>query len=251
MKRVERHKLKENEVSETLREALENAAEYRRAIGIVAIAVIILLAIGGGYWGYRTRTDARSRELLSAALTIAESPVVPPAPEPAKGGDEKPAGPEPGTYPSARARGEALLPKVMEVAERYPSTPAGLAARYYAASTLAALGRASEAVTRYQEVVDRAGSGSFYGRMSSLGMIDAHIDAGQYDRAIALCQALITAKDDQVPIDSLLSELGRAYVAAGKTTEATQTLQRLVKEHPASPFVEPAKARLEQLGASS
>jgi TolA-binding protein len=250
MKRAERHRLKENEVSETLRQALERFAQYGRGMAAGVIVVVAVLAVAGGYWGWRSRTDARARELLSAALTIAEAPVSPPpAATPADAKAGTPPAPQAGSYPSARARSEALLPRVTEVADNYPSTDAGLAARYYAASTLAALGRSAEAAARFQEVIDRGGAESFYGHMAQLGIIDAQIEAGQYDRAIAACQALVNRKDESLPVDAVLDQLGRAYVAAAKVPEATQTFNRLVKEFPASPYVAEAKRALDSLSS--
>ena len=251
MKRSERHRLKENELSETLRHTVEGLSQYGRVLlaGIVLAAVV--LAAAGGYWGWRSRTEGRARGLLSAALTIAEAQVVaPPAPAPGAAGDQKPPAQPPGTYPSARARSEALLPKVMEVATGYPSTQAGLAARYYAAGTLAALGRTDEAIARFQEVIAAGGAGSFYGRMAELGIIDAEIGAARYDRAIAACQQLINRKDDQLPLDGLLEQLGRAYVGAGKTAEATQTFNRLTKEFSGSPYADEARRQLDSLLAA-
>ena len=248
MKRSERHRLKENEISETLRQTLERFSQYGRGLTAGLIAVLVVLAAAGGYWGWRSRTEARARELLSSALTIAEAPVVPPSAQPP--GDasaQKPPAPPAGSYPSARARAEAMLPRVMEVANTYPSASAGLAARYYAATTLAALGRPAEAIARFQEVVDRGGRDGFYGQMAQLGIVDADIEGGRYDQAIASCQELINRKDEHLPLDAILQLLGRAYVAAGKAADATQTFNRIVKEFPASAYSADAKRELESL----
>ena len=73
-------------------------------------------------------------------------------------------------YPTVQARAEAALAKFAEVYNAYPSTDAGIASRYYAASTLALLGRVTDrrAAARFQETADRAGANSFYGRMARL-----------------------------------------------------------------------------------
>jgi TolA-binding protein len=49
-------------------------------------------------------------------------------------------------------------------------------------------------------------------------------------------------------VDGLLVQLGRAYLAAGRTTEAQQTFERIIKEFPLSPFTSEAQRRLDALG---
>ena len=68
--------------------------------------------------------------LLAEALVVLEAPVVPPAPPAAAGQPAPP--PTPGSYPTERAKLEAALPKLLAAADAYPSTPAGLSARYQA-----------------------------------------------------------------------------------------------------------------------
>lgn len=245
MKRSERHRLKENELSETLRQAAGTFAQYGRGAAVGAVVVVVILAAAGGYWGWRSRTEGRGRALLGEAFTIAQAPVVP-APPANQNADKAPA-PPPGSYASARARAEAALPRFMAVANTYPSTEAGLAARYYAAGTLATLGRASEAATRFQEVIDRAGRNSFYGQMAQLGLVDAELQAGRHDQAIAAYQEIVARKDDRMPLDAVLLQLGRAYLAAGKPAEAKKTFDRLLKEFPGSAYSADAKRELDTL----
>jgi tetratricopeptide (TPR) repeat protein len=235
MKRTERHKLKENEVSRVLREAQERFTEHKDRFGTVAVIVLIVAIAAVGYWAWRTRTETRAQVMLTEAISVIQSPV-----------DDKATTGKPGatqgTYPTIAARAEAGLAKFTQVANTYPSTKAGIAARYYAASALAMLGRSSEAAARYQEVVDRAGTRQFYGRMAQLGKIEAHAHAKQYDQAIAAAQALAnSAPDDALPRDAVLMELGRVYAEAGKKAEAKQTFDKLVAEFPESPYAEEAK----------
>jgi hypothetical protein len=101
-----------------------------------------------------------------------------------------------------------------------PSTP-GIAARHHAA-TLVALGRTKEALQRYQEVVDRAGT-SIYADMAKLGIANVQAAAGQYDTAINTYKELSGRKDSPLPVDGVLMQLGRTYAQAGKGGDARQT----------------------------
>ena len=239
MKRTERHRLKENELSHALSEATARLSENRAAYSKVLLVVLLVALGAGGYWAWKTRADTRAQVMLIDALAVIQSPVEEP-----KLVNGKPTQ-TPKTYPTIAARAEASLPKFAAVYTAYPSTPAGIAARYYAASALAMLGRGAEAATRYQEVVDRAGTQNFYGRMAQLGKIEAQLQAKQFDQAISAAQALANNTADQsLPRDAVLMELGRVYAAAGKTTEAKQTFNNVVADFPESPYADEAKQLL-------
>jgi TolA-binding protein len=242
MKRSERRHLKENELSHAFRDATARLADQQRTLRLAGGIVAIALLAGVGYWAWHTRTETRAGAMLVDALTVMQSPVE--APKPDAGGKIVQA---PGSYPTIAARAEAGLAKFNVVANAYPSTQAGIAARYYAAADLTILGRPQEAATRYQEVVDKAGTKDFYGRMAQLGVIESHMQAKQYDQAIAKAQALANATDDQLPRDAMLMELGKAYAAAGKKAEAKQTLDKVVTEFPESVFIDEAKALISTL----
>ena len=239
MKRTERHRLKENELSQVLGTATERLRENKNTFGLIAAIVVIALVGIGGYWAWKTRSENRAQVMLGEAITIVQAPVEEPKP------GAKPAA---GSYPTIKARAEAALAKFTEVFNGYPSTKGGIAARYYAAGALAMLGRPEEAATRYQEVVDRAGSGSFYGRMAQLGLIESSAQAKQYDKAITAAQALVNnTSDETMPRDALLMELGRVQAAAGKKAEARQTLDKVIADFPDSPYVPEAKQLLGEL----
>ena len=243
MKGSERHRLKENEVSRIVAEAKVRLAEHRGTYGLT-VAIILALVIGaGGYWAWKTRGETRAQVLMTDGLMIAQAAVE----EPKSVNGAKPTQ-SLGTYPSANARAEAALAKFIDVYNAYPSTKAGLAARYYAASALAQLGRPAEAATRYQEVVERAGTKDLYGRMAQLGAIEAQVQAKQFDQAISRAQALANnTAADGLPRDAVLMELGRAYAAAGKKAEAKQAFDKVIAEFPQSAYADEAKQLLSTL----
>jgi TolA-binding protein len=239
MKGSERHRLKENEISQALGGSIDRLQENRSTISLVAGVVLLVLVLAGGYWAWTTRGENRAQMMLADAIVIVQSPV-----QEAKPG----AKPAPGSYPTIQARAEAGLAKFTEAFNAYPSTQAGIAARYYAAGALAMLGRHTEAATRYQEVVDRAGVNSFYGRVAQLGVVDSNTQAKQYDRAITAAQALVNnTTDEAMPRDAVLMELGRVQAAAGKKAEAKQTLDKVIADFPDSPYIEEAKKILAEL----
>src|SRR5215831_13066917 len=130
-----------------------------------------------------------------------------------------------------RGGGNRAMPALMKVADTYPSTDAGITARYHAAGALAALGRYAEAEQRYQEVVDKAGKG-LYGRTAKLGLAGVQVLQGKYDNAIKIYQEAATDSNSQLPLDGVLMQLGRAYLKAGRKNEAAHAFTRVVEEFP-------------------
>jgi TolA-binding protein len=241
VKRTERHKLKENEFARTVAHARETLQERSRDAGMIAVVVIAAIALAGGYSWWRQSRNAKANVQLAEALNVEESPVVAPAaPAP---GSPLPVQ-QPGTFATDQERLEAALPKLIKAADAYPSTEAGLTARYHAASVLAALGRYAEAEQRYQEVVDKAGKG-LYGRTAKLGLADVLVSQGNYDDAIKIYQELSTETNSQLPVDGVLMQLGRAYMKAGKKNEATHAFTRVVEEFPQSLYAADARREME------
>ncbi len=183
--------------------------------------------------------QSRAHALLAEALAVQEARVAT-AGTPAA----------PGTYPTERARLDAAIVKFKATADAYPSTDAGLFARYQQASDEVALGNPGAAVSAYQEVVRRAGS-SIYGQMAQLGLAEAQSRAGQFEQAINAFKELAQRKDGPLPVDGILMELGRTYRDAGKRGEAQQTFNRIVEEYPDSPFTQEAKRELETLNKTA
>lgn len=244
MKRSERRHLKENELVAFVDRSRELLESRRREIITVITLAIVVLAGVAGYYAWRSRAEDKAATLLTDAETVLQAQVTTPAPPtPGQPTPKPPAG----TYQSEQAKLEAALPKLADVYTRYPSTESGLAARYYAANALAALGRRDEAEKRYREVIDKGG---IYSQMARLGLAEFLANSGQHDRAIDIYKELTVEPKGDMPVDSVLMQLGRAYARAGRRSEAQQTYTRLVQEFPESLYAADAKKELEALKKS-
>ena len=243
MKSSERHKLKENEFARSVSAARDALSTRGGDITRAVIAALVVVAVIAGYSMWRQSRNARAEAALAAGLTLFEAPVMPlAAPAP---GSPLPVQ-QPGTFPTEQARYEAALPKLMEAAEAYPNTDAGVAARYYAASALASLGRFAEAEQRFQEVVDKAGN-SIYGRTGRLGLADSQAAQREFDGAIAIYRELSTDPNSQIPVDGVLMALGRTYAQAGRSEEAARAFSRIVDEFPQSVYAADARREREEV----
>lgn len=241
MKSIERHKLKEDEFARSMARARVALESRRRDITLAVVAVVVVLVAAGGYAWWRQSRNTAANTALASAMAVHQSPVVAPAaPAP---GSPIPL-PQPGTFPTEKAKLEAALPRFLEAADRYPGTDAGIAARYHAAATLAGLGRYAEAEQRYQEVIDRAGS-RIYARTARLGLADVQVAQGEYDSAIAIYTELSRDSGSPIPVDGVLMQLGRACVKAGKREDAARAFNRVVDEFPQSAYAADARREME------
>ncbi len=240
MKAQERHHLKQNEFVTTVATATAWSRENQGAFFGVLATVAVVTVLGSGYFWWQHRNQEQAGSLLGVAMTIYQAPVVPPSSVPG-------AVQQPGSYPSEKARFEASLAAFQQVADQYPSSVAGIAARYHAAATLNSLGRTTEAQQAYQNVIDHAGS-TIYGPMSRLGLATVMLTAGQNDQGIKALEDLAAQRDGAVPVDGVLMQLAGAYQKQGKNAEARTTYKRVVDEFPDSPYAQHARQQIALLG---
>jgi TolA-binding protein len=243
MKRTERRHLKENELRTFAREARERIEEKKNeTLGLVALVLVVAI-VGGGYFVWRDRVESKAHSLLAEALVVQGARIGTPAAPgtPGAGGL---------SYLTERERAQAALTKFKVAADAYPSSDAGIFARYQLAATYMELGNPGSAAAEYQAVSERSGD-KIYGQMARLGMAEARALEGKYDEAINAFKELSQRKDGPLPIDGILMQLGRVYLDAGKRADAQQTFNRLVEEYPESPYLGDAKKEIENLKKSA
>ncbi|MGE3579510.1 MAG: tol-pal system YbgF family protein [Vicinamibacterales bacterium] len=241
MKHTERQHLKENELAQSLAAAGGVFARSKSTVVTVASVIGVVLIGTVGYAVIRDQRAGAQAEMLSAAMTILEAPVQPPNPAvpPMDGKPGKMAEQQPGTYPTEEAKLLAAVPKLIAVADAYPTAEAGLLARYRLAQAYVALDKRAEALAAFERVIADGGT-SLHARMARLGKASTQALLGQHKEAIASYTELIDAKDSQLPGDALLMELASVYTAAGNESDAKKAYSRVVHEFPGSPFADQA-----------
>ena len=237
MKRTERRHLRENPIEAFARQAREVIERRRRETLAAIVLVVVLGGAALGYVGWHQRVQTKAHALLAEAMTVQDARVGPP--------------PAPGTsagiyFPTERERSQAALTKFKIAADAYPTTDAGIYARYQEGALALATGSPTAAAAAFQQVIDKAGDG-FYGQVARLGLAEAQARAGQFEQAITAFKDLAQRKDGPLPVDGILMQLGRTYLDAGKKADAQQTFNRIVDEYPESPFTSDARRELEPL----
>ena len=240
MKAQERHHLKQNEFAATTAKVAAALSANRDRVMVILIAVLAIAVVGGGYWWWQKRTSDQAGAMLGQAMAITQARI---APAPTLPGATQAAG----TYPTEEARDQAALQAFQQVAATYPSTSAGLAARYHIASSLLSMNKLSEAEQAFRAISSRGGS-DIYVPMSKMGLASALAGQKKYDEAIKTLTDLAADRDGALPIDGVLMELARTYVRAGKPQEARAAFKRVVDEFAQSPLAPEARQQLVILG---
>ena len=261
MRRQERHHLKENALAQWVAGVRDTLRRRRRALIAAGCVAAVAVAAAVAAYAWQQWRGARASELLAAAMAVVDAAVVPPPEAPdAAGGDEDEEGgvasggaepfvQPPGSYPSAAAKLEDAVPRLLAAADAYPTLPQGIAARYQAAAALSVLDRTAEANAQYRQVADLAGD-QVYGRMARLGLAETHLKDGAYDDAIALLEAESNAAGSDLPQDAVLMRLGSAYRLAGRPDPARDAFRRIVDDFPISPYGPEARREVEALDAA-
>jgi len=251
MKRKERRHLKENDLAQTILAAREAIDQRRGLLTGILLAVLLGAVVIGGIVVWQQEDDARAEQMLADAMVTFNARVIPPSTTPAQPGEVPAAATlgATGSYATEAAKLNAAAPKLKAVADAYPGTDAGITARYHYTSSLAALGKHAEAIQAFDDVINRAGGDSLYGRMAQMGKADTQTRAGQLNDAIAAWKSLAASSDEDLPKDAILMELGKAYQASGNQEEARKAFTQIVDEHPTSPYSAEARAELGTQGS--
>jgi tetratricopeptide (TPR) repeat protein len=248
MKRIKKEKLKEDELVLAVNAVRDFYEQQSHQIGIALVVVAVIAAAVFGVYEIRHRSGSRSEQMLAEAMVALNARVVP-ATAPGANGDIPAAAQfgATGTFATDEARLQAALPKLKAAAEAYPDTQAGITARYHYAGALSALGQYNEALKQYDDVQQRAGKDSLYGRMAELGKAETQMHAGQVDTAITTWQQLAAQNSSDLPQDAILMQLAHAYEQKGNMADAKKAFTELVDKHPQSPYTAEARQELENL----
>ena len=241
MKAIERRHLKKNEFAEGVEKVTSFVRENRdRTIVTTLVVAVVVLGVGG-YYFWRQRTNDRASEMFGMAMAITEAQIAPPSSLPG-------AVQAPGTYPSETARLQAAVEAFQAVANTYPNTASGLAAKYQAAAADLSLNKLPDAEKGFQDVMNDAPK-SLYGPLARLGLAGTYAAEKQYDKAIQIYNDLAAQRDSTLPVDGILMQLGDACMRAGKSQDARAAFKRVVDEFPDSVYAQTAKTQLAQISA--
>jgi len=203
--------LKKDQFVTTTTHGLEWASENRKSVIVTSalLLAVILVAVLGGVI-YNNRSDAAS-VAFGAAMQAYQTPLAPP-------GQAVPPGVK--TYPSIAERAKAANALFLAVADKYPMTPDGKNARYFAALTNIEAGQNQAAEDALKKIA--GGWDDNLAGLAKFALAQLYRNTGRDPQAIDLYNQLTAKPTTTVPPGLAQLALADLYQSQGKTEAARQ-----------------------------
>lgn len=236
---LSRKELKHDKVRETFEHGAEAVLSHTR---IASIALLALIVIAAGYFGWKIYSDHQNGEAqvaLDDAMRIFNAPVVQ-AGQPTLPGEI--------SYTDQNVRSQEAETKLAAVANKYPHTNSGKLARYYSALCLMDLDRLNQA----SEELNRLDAGSDKELAALAQYQKARIAErnGKNDEAAKILRALSTSGSVLVPKPMVLLELANV-LRQSDPKQASDLYGQIKKDYPNSMVADEADRGLEFLASKS
>ncbi|HMK31597.1 MAG TPA: tetratricopeptide repeat protein [Terriglobales bacterium] len=235
LRSTQRHQLKEDQFAHTVTEQLQWAAEHRKPLvyGAVIAAVLVVVLLAG--WYYMQSEEQQAALALSGALRTYNASLRP---------ADSPPSPEQESYPSAAERAKAAIPKLRQVADKYPSVASGRLARYFLGLSLMEAGDNSGAEAQLQRV---AGSGDKnLASLARMALAALYRQTGRDPQAIQIYKELVEKPTDTVAKPAAQLELASLY-ATKDSGEARKLYEQVRLDNPNSAAASIATSKLAEL----
>lgn len=225
MRRITRKQLKEDEFVSTVDQLIRRFRDYWKPAAAVLGAVlfgVFLWWVAGEWSGSRTeKASAQLQEAVDLYLTTMTT-------DPS------------GDFIDAE---EAFA----EVVKEYGRTPQGDVARLYQARIELSRGETDSARSILVKLRDSHKDDTL-GRLAAFDLIRLRSASGQGAEVAKELEAMVVGRNDQLPRDVALFELGEVFLEEQKADQAREYYQKLVDEFPESPYLAQARQRLAELG---
>jgi hypothetical protein len=236
---ISRKELKQDKVRETFEHGAEAVLSHTT---VMAIAVLAVVVIAAGYFGYKFYSERQANQAQAAlddAMKIFSAVISEPG---------QPALPNEPSYSDPAKRAADAQVKFAAVASRWPSTKPGKLARYYSALCLMdqdKLNQASEELKKLDASGDR--------ELAALAKFQTALIAersGKNDEAVSELKALSSSGSVLVPKAMVLLEMAN-ILSQTDPKQATAVYEQLKKDYPNTSVADQADRGLELLSSKT
>lgn len=236
MRAETRHQLKEDRFSKVTLEAAEKTAHWtaehqaKVIAGVVAVAVIAAIALGG--WYYISSQDEKASGDFSAAVRTFETPVRP-AGVPAQPGYD--------SFASPQERATAARKQFQDIVDKYPRTHTADMARYFVGLSSEHLLDTATAEKNLQET--SKSSNADLAALGKFALAALYREEKKDTQAIDLYKQLIDKPTLVVSKPTAQLELAGLYESEQKPDEAKKIYDQVQKDNPSSEAASLAQRR--------
>jgi len=232
---LSRKEMKRDEVREffgrTIVRIRENAKPLLIGAGAV-LGLVVVVVLAGLWMGGRA---GRSQEELSRALRIygAEIDALDPQPEDGKAP----------SFASESLRRQAAKERFEALIREYGSSAAAQVGNVYLGEIAAEEGDTATARSLWGEFLQQ-NAGHALAAAVELSLLSLDREEGRLEEVASRLESQLDAVDRSLPEDVVLFELGQTLEKLGRGQDAQDKFQRLVDDHPRSPYTARAQQRL-------
>ena len=240
--RISRKEIKRDEFAEAVQSGFETARENAPKLVAAAIAIVLLIVAVFGYRSYAANRAAKAGEALNQAVKVYSAAIDADAPTP----DDAKAP----TFASTEARNTKAMELFSAVVEKFGGTGSADISLAYLGRLQASAGHFDEAREYWQKFLDRSPKDGLLAasvRMDLMRRLD--IADGRGEEVANQLDAMLASGDRALPEDLILFQLASARETLGLDSEAMAAYQRIVDEHPKSPYSAAARQKLAALPA--
>lgn len=203
-----------------------------RYVVMGAVALVALIAAIVGLLAYNRSREAAAQALLAEAISTMEQPVA-----------GEPGAPENAPFKSQEEKLAKAEPIFRQVTEKYSGKDAADIADLYLGRIAASRGDIKAAEPKFRKFVDEHSDHLLAGA-AQMSLYQLKLGSGATAEVIADVEKQLTAEEPILPKDALLALLARAYETSGNDAKAREAYQRIVNEHPESPYAIDAQRKV-------
>ena len=225
MRAETRHQLKQDAFSRVTIGAAEKTADWtvqhRSTIVIGAIVAVVLMGGVIGAWYYLNAQDAKASLDLSIAVRTMDTQLR------AAGTPEQPDFP---TFTSAKERAEAARKQFQQIADKYPHTRSADMAHYFLGVTARTLSDNATAERNFKQVASVGNRDLASVAKNALAALYA--ETNRTKEAVTLYQELINKPTASVSKVTAQLQLAELYQNSNQPLEAKRIYEQIKKENP-------------------
>jgi tetratricopeptide (TPR) repeat protein len=234
---LSRKEIKRDEVREAMGRGFEYVRGHERIALVLVGGIAAVLVVAALVTSFLGRRESKAGERLDAALEVygADIDVF----------DAAPDDPDAPRFASDAERLAKAKELFTALDDDYGSTGVGEVARVYLGEIAAKEGDAAKARELWRRYLER-NPGTALAVTVELNLLALDRQEGKLEEVVAgLEKQLEEGAARSLPEDVVLHELAETLEALGRDAEANDTRQRLVDDHPRSPFAFDARQRLQ------
>ncbi len=235
--RLSRKEIKRDEFAEAVQSGFVSLREHAPKLVVAGLAILLLVLGIFAYRYYAASREAKAGMALDRALEVYSALIDADAPTP-----DDPKSP---TFASREARGERAAELFTEVREDFGGTDNANIALAYLGRLAADSGDLEGARKSWQGFIEDVPKGLL---SASVRMDLARLDIadGRGEEVASRFDAMLASSDSALPEDVILFQLAsaRETLGAAGEAEALAAYQRIVDEHPSSPYSAVARQKV-------